>query len=541
MSIISTVGQNANAAIPPMTETATDAGTAIGLGLSQSGTYMLYIGILIYVIGILAIGFFAGRKVKGIGDFLVAGRRLPLWMATGTLLATWFGAGSSMGVAATVFSSGIGSVIADPFAASISLILAGVFIVGLLRKLKCLTVTDIIERRFGKWAGIYASFWMVPVYVGWLGAQVLGIGTILNVLIGIKVAHGAIIGAIIVLIYTVVGGMWAVTMTDLVQVSLIIFGLFLIVPEAISMAGGFESVFSEANIRAGELSLGYAANATKGGITYYIGQWIIMGFGCMVGQDLIQRSLASRNERIAISSSVISGFLYMAIALVPITIGFAARIVLAKNNITVETMGGEAALENQVLPRMAILALGQMSPILLTLFLSALISAIMSSADSSLLAASSLVSNNILRSMYPRMSDTSLLHITRITTVILLILATFLALSVQSIYALMKNCWASQLVVVFVPVIIALYFKKSSKYSCWATMVVSTAVWIVYCFVGSVGIDGTFTEIMGSDDFDIILTNGAVYGFLAGIIAFVTTYLGERLCVRITEIEEEGD
>lgn len=72
-------------------------------------------------------------------------------MATATLLATWFGAGSSMGVAATVYTDGIGGVLADPFGASISLVLAGIFIVGLLRRLKCLTVTDIVERKYGKW------------------------------------------------------------------------------------------------------------------------------------------------------------------------------------------------------------------------------------------------------------------------------------------------------------------------------------------------------------------------------------------------------
>lgn len=513
---------------------------SVGLGLSAGATYFLYIGIIIYILGILFIGYYAGRKIKGLGDFLVAGRRLPLWMATGTLLATWFGAGSSMGVSATVFSSGIGAVLADPFGASLSLILAGIFIVGLLRKLKCLTVTDIIERRFGKWAGIYTSLWMIPVYVGWLGAQVLGIGTILNVLLNIPILYGSLIGGAIVLIYTVSGGMWAVTLTDLVQVSLIIVGLFIIVPQSISMAGGYEAVFSAANIKPGELSLAYQGG--EGGFTYYLGQWIIMGLGCMVGQDLIQRSLSSRNEKIAISSSIISGFMYMAIALVPITIGFAARIVLAKHNITVETMGGESALENQVLPRMAILALGNLHPILLTLFLSALISAIMSSADSSLLAASSLFTNNVIRSINPRISDEKMLHITRIITVSLLILAIYLALSVQSIYALMKNCWASQLVIVFWPVIAGLYFKKAGKNSCWACMIVSTMVWLTYCFIGAVGLEGSFTEIMGSDKFDVILTNGAVYGFAAGVIAFFASYLGERITERITgKSKEEED
>ena len=119
-----------------------------GIGLDSRTVKILLAGMIIYMLVMLFIGWHSSRKVNGMSDFLVAGRRLPLWMATATLLATWFGAGSSMGVAATVYSDGLNGVLADPFGASVSLILAGVFIVGVLRKKGCMTVTDIIERRF---------------------------------------------------------------------------------------------------------------------------------------------------------------------------------------------------------------------------------------------------------------------------------------------------------------------------------------------------------------------------------------------------------
>ena len=178
----------------------------------------------------------------------------------------------------------------------------------------------------------------------------------------------------------------------------------------------------------------------------------------MVGQDLIQRSLASRNEKIAVSSAVMSGFFYAAIGLVPITIGFAARTVLAKYNIS--TSGD---VENQVLPQMAIIVLGQIHPLLLTLFLAALVSAIMSSADSSLLAGSSLLCNNVIGSIWPRLSDRKLLVLTRVSTIFLTVIALILAWKVESIYSLMINSWASQLVVIFIPVVTALYVPKASK------------------------------------------------------------------------------
>ena len=482
----------------------------------------IYMGIL------LLIGFYSGRKVNSMQDFLVAGRRLPLWMATATLLATWFGAGSSMGVSATVYSNGIGGVLADPFGASLSLMLAGVFIVGLLRKKKYLTVTDIISDKFGRGAGIYASLWMVPVYIGWIAAQLLGMGTILHVITGISVFKGTLIGAIVVLIYTVSGGMWAVTLTDVVQVSLLAIGLIVIMPFAIKEAGGMQQIVS--SFKPGDLSIGPGEITCVNDVTYYIGSWIIMGLGCMVGQDLIQRSLSSRSAKVAVSSSVISGFLYLLIGVIPIVIGFAARIIFAKYNITDEAMGGD--LENQVMPRMAILILGSIHPVVMTVFLAALVSAIMSSADSSLLAGSSLLVRNVIDNLFPSKDPKVTLNRTRITTFALLVIATSLAFASKSIYALMVNCWTSQLVVVFLPVIIALYAPKTSRSTAWAVMTISTVVWLFYTFVNVCGTGLGLAEIIQSDTFERAQTCGAVYGFASGIICFILCCLGERFTKR---------
>lgn len=95
-------------------------------------------------------------------------------------------------------------------------------------------------------AGVYTSLWMIPVYIGWLGAQMLGIGTILHILTGMDALWGTLIGAAVVLIYTFAGGMWAVTLTDVVQVSLIVIGLFVIVPGAVFEAGGWSEMTSPA-------------------------------------------------------------------------------------------------------------------------------------------------------------------------------------------------------------------------------------------------------------------------------------------------------
>ncbi len=497
---------------------------------------ILWIGIGFYTLTMLTIGYISGRRVKDMNDFLVAGRRLPLWMATATLLATWFGAGSSMGVAATVYSGSLRDVIADPFAAAISLVLAGFFIVGYLRKMNCYTVTDIILKKYGRRAGVYASLWMIPVYIGWLGAQMLGLGTILHLLTGINMLWGTIIGAAVILIYTASGGMWAVTLTDIVQVSLIVLGLLLIVPGAVDLAGGWSAIYNNPQA---DLSLLPAKDSGGwSGSVNYIGNWMIMGLGCMVGQDLVQRSLASRTETIAKQSSVYSGILYMLIGMIPITIGLAAKIVFPKLGITTEAFGND--LENQVLPRMAIQILGGIHPVLLTIFLSALISAIMSSADSSLLAASSLFSNNVLHTLFPGIPERKMLMLVRLITVLVLVISTVLALKVQSIYALMINCWASQLVIVFIPVVTAMYFPKSTKRSALWTMGTATAVWLGYMVVSALQIQGGFVEVMDSDGFQFALTNGAVYGFFSGAVAFAVSYAFDLHALKRTRRVNHG-
>lgn len=493
--------------------------------LLPSGTMtMLIFGMIIYMLLMLFIGWFSSRKVAGMSDFLVAGRRLPLWMATATLLATWFGAGSSMGVAATVYADGVYGVIADPFGASLSLILAGMFIVGMLRKKGCMTVTDIIERRFGKAAGVYASLWMIPVYVGWLGAQLLGLGTILNLLTGLSVIQGTLIGAVVVLLYTCAGGMWAVTLTDVVQVGIMVLGLIMLLPGSVELAGG-SSVLIQ-NFTAADTLLP-PGGAGFNDYVYYIGSWIIMGLGCMVGQDLVQRSLASKSAKVAVASSVISGFMYILIALIPIGIGIAARVILPEYGITAEVMGDD--LENQVLPRIAMMVMGERYPLLLTVFIAALTAAIMSSADSSLLAGASLLCNNVIAPLCNGIKDKWLLHCTRITTVLLTVIALILAIWVKSIYNLMINSWISQLVVIFLPVIMALYVPKASKNCAWATMIVGTAVWLGYTFICSCGSGMSLVELLASDEFDYAITCGAVYGFVSALLTFICCYVGEMV------------
>ncbi|MBR2427722.1 MAG: sodium:solute symporter family protein [Lentisphaeria bacterium] len=486
----------------------------------------LWGGILLYVLLMLLIGGYASRKVRSMTDFIVAGRRLTLFPAVGTLLATWFGAGTCIGISAAVYKGGIHSVIADPFAVTVCLLLAGFFLAGVLRRMNYMTVTDIIHDHYGRGAGIYASLWMIPAYIGLLSAQILGIGTVLHLFAGWDLICAQLVAALVILLYTAIGGMWAVTLTDQVQMVLILVGLFLILPGAVREAGGWQSIVSSLN---GSDSILPTASerASFSGMINYGGNWMIMGLGCIVGQDLLQRSLACKDERTARNSTLITAALYFFIALIPLAIGLAARIILPKWGVTPEMMGND--LENQVMPRIAAGILTPVSPVLLILFLGALISAIMSTADSSLLAASSLLIRNVIQPLFPSVPDKSLLLYTRIATVLLIVLSTVLSMMAESVYALMISASASQLVIVLLPVFAAIYLPSASRSAVWTGMLAGTVSWLGYLLYKGCVLEGALFAFFRSDMFQYELTNGAVYGFFAALVGFFFVFCKQKL------------
>lgn len=456
-------------------------------------------GVMIYMIAMLAVGYYSSRKIKVFADFMVAGRRLGYWLATATLIATWFGAGSCMGASGTVYADGIIGVVSDPFAAGLSLILAGIFYVGFLRRMNLLTVTDIFGIYYSKKAEIFASILMVPVYVGWLGSQMVAIGYILNVLTGMDTTLGIILGSGVVIIYTYQGGMWAVTLTDFLQIIFVFIGLIAMTPIILGDVGGISNLFANTPKEALDF---YPKDAGYDVWVPYMGQWLLMGLGCIVGQDLIQRSLSSRNEKIARNSAITAGIVYILMGLMPITIGLAGRILMP-------------GLEDSEM-LMPSMAMKYLSPFMIVLFVGALISAIMSSADSSLLAAVSLSTENILFRILKVNDDNVKLKYAKYTTLIISVLSLGVALTVKEIYDLMVNSWATLWVGIFAPVTFALYWKKANNLAAWVSMISGTSVWLGYILIVGSGME----EID-----DNVFYAAATYGGLISILSYVITTL----------------
>src|SRR3569832_2904758 len=181
--------------------------------------YTLISFVVLYLLGTLALGVWAGTRIKNTTDFAIAGRSLPLIMVVTTTFATWIGAETVMGISAKFVQGGLNAGVEDPFGAGTCLILVGLFFAARLYKQNLLTIGDFYRQRFGRGVEVFCSVTIILSYLGWVAAQVTALGLVFNVLSdgAISKPVGMLIGTGSILAYTLFGGMWSVAVTDFIQ------------------------------------------------------------------------------------------------------------------------------------------------------------------------------------------------------------------------------------------------------------------------------------------------------------------------------------
>jgi SSS family transporter len=421
------------------------------------------LGLSCYILLTLGIGIYAGRQIKGAGDFIVAGRRLGLILATGTLAATWFGGGIVIGAASEAYKKGFLGVIADPFGAALCLILAGLFYVRLMRRMGLTTIAEFFTVRYGKSAGTIAALCTIPTYVGWVAALMVAFGRIIQTLTGFDATWAIVIGAVIVLVYTTAGGMWAVTLTDFIQVSVLVIGLLVLTPILLHDMGGWAAI--RAQLPDDRFYL-YPHSSDWTSWFHYARDWLVIGLGNLAGQDLMQRTLSSRNESVAQNSAYLSALLYLTVGIIPVFLGIAAKLIFPN-------------LED---PDMVMMKLGQiyLPPLGMAIFLGALVSALMSSADSALLAPASVIGNDLAIYFTKNLTEAKKLFICRLSVPVLGVISLYLALSKNTIYSLMVDSWSVLLATLFVPLTAGIWWPKANNWGALASMIVGGLSWQVF-------------------------------------------------------------
>lgn len=431
---------------------------------------MLLTLVIAYWVFSVALGLWASLRVKSTADFAVAGRHLPFYMVTATVFATWFGSEAVLGIPATFLEGNLGSIVADPFGTSLCLILVGIFFAAPLYRMKLLTIGDFYKRRYGRTAEVFCSLAIVVSYLGWVGAQITALGLVFNVVSGgaISTELGMWIGAGSILIYTLVGGMWAVAITDLVQMVVIILGLLYITNEVSAMAGGVGTVIQHA-VDAGKFSFWPAADLKA--VLAFIAVSITMMFGSIPQQDIFQRVQSAKTEKIAVWATITGGAGYFVFAFIPLFIAYAATLVSPDLVSRLMQTDSQLILPQFVMDNMPFLAQ--------VIFFGALLSAIKGCASATLLAPSVSFAENILRPMLPPLTDKQLLRLMQGVTLVFTCCVLAYALhSDASIFTMVENAYQVTLVTAFVPLAFGVYWRRATNQGAVTAILAGLSVWI---------------------------------------------------------------
>jgi solute:Na+ symporter, SSS family len=411
------------------------------------------------------IGYWASRKVKTSGDFMLAGRSLPIFLSASALFATWFGSETVFGASSEFLKGGLYSVIEDPFGAALCLVLFGLFFARKLYAMNLLTLGDFFERRYGKRTELVASLFLAPPYVGYIAAQLVAMGLILNVVTGLEVWQGVIISAFVVTFYTYIGGMWAISITDFFQSIIIIVGLLALAIILATKAGGVNAVLSEVHPE----TFRFFPKWDFKEVMLYLAAWSVLGLGSLPSQDVFQRVMSSGSQKIAVHSCFIAAGLYLTIAMLPLFISLCAK------HLYPQMASGDTQL---ALPNMV---LAHASMPIQILFFGSLLSAIMSTTSSAILAPAAIFSENLIKPMTNgKLNDRQLLVITRFCVLGFACVATVMACLRSNIYELVGESSILSLVSLFAPLVLGLYWKKANGNGALLAMVLGTLALVIF-------------------------------------------------------------
>ena len=339
----------------------------------NTGALIIVIG---YLIGMLLIGFVVGRiKIKTSRDYMIAGRRMGLFMVAFSLSANNIGGGSTTGLADKAFGSWGMSAIWYVLAASVAMIPLAYF-APKIRKTMAITIPEVVGRRFGKGSSIFSAVLNIVALFCLTSSQVAASGSVVATLTGIPMNVCLIIAGVVIILYTTLGGMIADQISDLVQFIIILFGLAIATPIVLHECGGWSAIAAKLP--------GEQLDPTKIGWVVIIGY--IFNYFCtfLSGPEMISRFESAKDEKTAMRASIFSAVLMAAMAVFPTLLGLAA---LALKDQIPGITGGTAMMA----------VTEAYAPTVITgIIAAAIISATMSSADSNLLCMSTMFMNDIL-------------------------------------------------------------------------------------------------------------------------------------------------
>ncbi|MEU2558772.1 sodium:solute symporter [Streptomyces longispororuber] len=277
-----------------------------------------YTVIVLYLAGMLAMGWWGMRRARSKAEFLVAGRRLGPWMYSGTMAAIVLGGASTIGGVGLGYTHGLSGAWMV-FTIGLGLLALSVFFSARIARLRVYTVSEMLDLRYGGRAGVLSGVVMWGYTLMLAVTSTIAYATIFDVLFDVHRTLAIVIGGSIVVAYSTLGGMWSITLTDMVQFVVKTIGvLLLLLPIAVVKAGGFGAMRDE-------LPGDYFEPLGIGGetiVTYVL----IYTFGMLIGQDIWQRVFTARSDRVARWGGTVAGTYCLVYALAGAVIGTAAKV-----------------------------------------------------------------------------------------------------------------------------------------------------------------------------------------------------------------------
>jgi SSS family solute:Na+ symporter len=429
--------------------------------------------LIVYSIGLTVAGLWVSRLIRGSGDFFVAGRALSAPLLFSTVLAANIGAGTTVGAAGLAYQQGMGAWWWNGSAAIGSLVLA--FWVGprmwrLASERGFYTAGDFLEYRYGAAVrGVVSSFiWLGTLAI--LAGQLIAGAAVLNVVAGVSRTTGALIGAVVMTIYFVAGGLLSSAWVNLIQLTVLIVGFLVAMPMLYTSIGGTPAFDAMQNLPAGYWNILHSAGAGSG--------WAMVALltpAFIVSPGLLQKVYGARNERVVRVGVGTQAFAQMLFAFIPVFFGISARAAHL-----------DVASPNLVLP--TVLAT-QLPAFLGALGLAAVFSAEVSTCDAILfMLATSLSKDLYKRFLNPDADDRTLLRVARIAAIAGGAGGVVLATQLETIIGALSIFYSLLGVSLFVPVIAGLFWRRGGAPEALASIAAGVATLLaVQVWTGGTG------------------------------------------------------
>jgi SSS family solute:Na+ symporter len=395
--------------------------------------------IAVYFLAIIGIGVWSRRRAGSQNGFFVAHRQGTLPLVTGSLVATAVGGSATVGMAGLGFKQGLTGAW-WLLVGSVGLVLLGVFFARKVRGAALYTLPELVERQYDRRMSLAASILIVIAWVGVVAGQIVAAGAVLSILGIGSVAFWMTVFTIVFVAYAILGGQFSIIRTDVFQAVILFLGIFAALALVFSKVGGLDGLKAS-------LPLGYFSFPTSPEFDWkmLLSFLILVGATYVVGPDMYSRLFCAKGEKTAQRSAILSAFLFIPLAFAIIFIGMSAKVLYPE-------IAAEGAFP-QVITSV-------LSPGLSGLILAALVAALMSSADTCLLTQGVILTEDIIKRVYPALDEKKTILLTRLSLVGLGLVALGLALALKGVISSLLFAYTIFTCGLVVPVVAGFYKER---------------------------------------------------------------------------------